>query len=233
MRTLRTVSVRRTNRHVTPSHYPDPSMTTVHERARPGRPRRFEPEIETQMILDAALAVMQRNGFEDVTVSDILEEAGLSTRSFYRSFESKDDLVRAMYRRDAEAAAQRLRRRVEAAGTPRAAVEAWVDEILSFGYSTAKSQRVVLMGSPAARRVAHYEDESRHAAEVLIAPLLEMLERGRADGSLPLAEPGVDAPTIYAMAMGLVQRASAGDRRLSRSEALGHCLRFCLPALGA
>ncbi len=53
-------------------------------RASAGRPRRFEPADELRRLFDAALVVMQRNGYADVAVADILAEAGLSTRSFYR-----------------------------------------------------------------------------------------------------------------------------------------------------
>jgi AcrR family transcriptional regulator len=41
-------------------------------------------------------------------VADILNEADLSTRSFYRHFASKDQLLCALFRREAEAAAARL-----------------------------------------------------------------------------------------------------------------------------
>ncbi|MGA7416454.1 MAG: helix-turn-helix domain-containing protein [Acidimicrobiales bacterium] len=73
--------------------------------ARAGRPRRFEEADELRLLLDAGLVVMERNGYQDAAVADILAEADLSTRSFYRHFESKDQLLCALYRREAEAAA--------------------------------------------------------------------------------------------------------------------------------
>src|SRR5271170_3505772 len=101
---------------------------------RAGRPRRFEAQDELRLLLDAALVVMERNGYVDAAVADILREADMSTRSFYRHFESKDQLLCALYRREAEAAAGRLNAKVDAATTPRAALHAWIDEILSFGH---------------------------------------------------------------------------------------------------
>ena len=103
--------------------------------ARAGRPRRFESDDELRILLDAALVVMERNGYIDAAVADILREADLSTRSFYRHFESKDQLLCALFRREADAAAARLRAKVDAAGTPWAALHAWIDEILSFGHA--------------------------------------------------------------------------------------------------
>ena len=58
-----------------------------------GRPRRYEAADEIEMIVHAALAVMERNGYQDAAVAEILSEAGLSTRSFYRHFQSKDELL--------------------------------------------------------------------------------------------------------------------------------------------
>ena len=40
--------------------------------ARAGRPRRFEAEDELRILLDAALVVMERNGYSDAAVADIL-----------------------------------------------------------------------------------------------------------------------------------------------------------------
>ena len=83
-----------------------------------GRPRRFEPQDELRLLFEATLAVMQRNGYADVAVADILAEAGMSTRSFYRHFESKDQLLCALYRHEAEQVAERLTARVARGGQP-------------------------------------------------------------------------------------------------------------------
>ena len=119
---------------------------TLQETAAPvvrvGRPRRFESEDELRLLLDAALVVMERNGYADAAVADILREANLSTRSFYRHFESKDQLLCALCRREAEGALLRLEAKVGAAGNPQAALDAWIDEILSFGHHRAKAVRV-------------------------------------------------------------------------------------------
>ena len=91
---------------------------------------------------------MERNGYVDAAVADILREADLSTRSFYRHFESKDQLLCALFRREAEAAAARLHAKVDAAADPRAALDAWIDEILSFGHHRAKAARVACSARP-------------------------------------------------------------------------------------
>src|SRR5580700_2287085 len=119
---------------------------------RAGRPRRFEAEDELRLLLDAALVVMERNGYADAAVADILREANLSTRSFYRHFESKDQLLCALCRREAEGALVRLEAKVGTAESPRAALDAWIDEILSFGHQRTKAMRVSVLSSPGAMK---------------------------------------------------------------------------------
>ena len=199
---------------------------------RAGRPRRFEAEDELRILLDAALAVMERNGYVDAAVADILREADLSTRSFYRHFESKDQLLCALYRREAEAAVARLQEKVDAAADPRAALDAWIDEILSFGHHRAKAARVAVLGSPGAMRAEGYAAETRRAATLLMAPLQTLLAEGVADGSFPLADPVADAALVQSVVW-----AAAGlnptREKLPRAEASRQVRSFCERALGA
>ena len=152
---------------------------------RTGRPRRFEAEDELRILLNAAVVVMERNGYTDAAVADILREAELSTRSFYRHFESKDQLLCALFRREADAAAARLRAKVEAAANPHDGLDAWIDEILSFGHDRAKAARVSVLGSLGAMRAEGYAHEMHHATAVLTAPLEALLRAGRGRRLVP------------------------------------------------
>ena len=199
---------------------------------RVGRPRRFEAEDELRILLDAALVVMERNGYADAAVADILREADLSTRSFYRHFESKDQLLCALFRREAEAAAARLQAKVEAAGHPRAALDAWIDEILSFGHHRVKAARVSVLGSPGAMRAEGYAEEMRHASRLLMVPLEALL------AGVPPTAPS-RWPTLRPMRRSIqsVVWAAAGlnparESRTSRAEAARDVRSFCERALG-
>lgn len=199
---------------------------------RAGRPRRFETDEEVRLLLDAALVVMERNGYADAAVADVLREADLSTRSFYRHFESKDQLLCALYRREAEAASARLNAKVEAASDPRAALAAWIDEILSFGHHKAKAVRVAMLSSPGAVRAEGYAAETRHAAKLLKAPLEALLTQGLADNTFPLANPAADAPLIQSVVWAAAGLNPAREKPASRSEASRQVRSFCERALG-
>ncbi len=200
---------------------------------RAGRPRRYESEDELRLLLDAALVVMERNGYADAAVADILCEAGLSTRSFYRHFGSKDQLVCALFRREAEAAAARLNAKVDGARDPATGLHAWVDEILSFGHDRSKAARATVLGSPGAMKAEGYADEMRRASALVMAPLERLLADGRADGSFPLADPAADAPLIQSVAWAAAGLNPTRQEVPSRAEAARHVRSFCERALGA
>jgi DNA-binding transcriptional regulator YbjK len=44
-------------------------------------------------IYDAAIDLFAKKGFDETTVEEVAEAAGISRRSFFRYFETKDDLL--------------------------------------------------------------------------------------------------------------------------------------------
>lgn len=60
-------------------------------------------------ILDAALAVFERDGFDAARVEDIAAEAGLSKAGVYLYFNAKDDILRGLIEREVAPLAQRIR----------------------------------------------------------------------------------------------------------------------------
>ena len=165
----------------------------------PGRPRLYEPDAERDRILVAALEVLRRNEGEEATVADILQEAGLSTRAFYRHFETKEDVVRALYEHDAQSFGDHLRRRVEAATGPDEALSTWVNEMLGLAYDRRRAERASALGSPMVLRVISGTPAQRMGTDLLVEPLRGVLEAGLASGAFPGAEPDIDCLTIRAI----------------------------------
>jgi AcrR family transcriptional regulator len=209
-----------------------PDGATTPQGARAGRPRRFETADELRLLLDAALVVMERNGYTNAAVADILQEAGLSTRSFYRHFESKDQLLCALFRRESEDAVARLEAKVASARDPGSALDAWIDEILSFGHDRAKAARIAVLGSTAAMKAEGYAREMRHASALLMAPLEALLARGVAEGTFPLADPVADAPVIQSVVWAAAGLNPTREMPKSRAVASRQVRSFCHRALG-
>jgi hypothetical protein len=68
---------------------------------------------------------------------------------------------------------------------------------------------------------------------MLSAPLLEVLEAGKADGSFPEAEPRPHAEMIRAIVFDLGGLNASGRGPVPRATATHDVLQFCLRALGA
>jgi AcrR family transcriptional regulator len=49
--------------------------------------------VQRQRLIDATLRAIQKSPYEKVSVADIVREAGMSSRSFYDHFASKENLV--------------------------------------------------------------------------------------------------------------------------------------------
>jgi len=189
----------------------------------------MEPDAERRQLMDAALKVMRRNGFLGASVQDILDHAGLSTRAFYRQFQSKDDLLLAMFRTAAGPDVDHVAQTVAGAPSPVEAVCIWVDEIMDIAYDRKRIQRLVMFNR-SARQTVGYDDEVAWLKDHLVAPLLDALQAGVTDGSFPAADPMPDAYSIFELVWSV-----AGPQvrqRLEHRDAYQHVLRFCLPALG-
>jgi AcrR family transcriptional regulator len=200
------------------------------ERAGPGRPRRFEADEELRRLFDAAFAVVARAGYEDVTVADILAEAGMATRSFYRHFASKDDLLNAMFRRDARRFAASVTRRVADAPGPWEALVVWVDEILALSLDEPRAQRAAVLGSPAAMR-SLAPGELHRAHDLLVAPLTATLVAGRSGGVFAGIRPEADAPLVSAATWETLTRARDAAERADADRLRADLLSFLRRAL--
>jgi AcrR family transcriptional regulator len=65
--------------------------------------------LRRQELLDIALKLFATRGYDETSVNDVIEAAGLSKGAFYHHFSSKEDLMKALAIRYAEDAAARAR----------------------------------------------------------------------------------------------------------------------------
>ena len=194
-----------------------------------GRPRHFDDTSERRLILDAAYRVM-RDRPNELTIASVLAAAGISTRSFYRHFESKDALLREMYLRDARWVAARLTERLADATTPIDAVERWIDEIYGFTGDARRAERVSVLGSIVGSRADGAESVAVESRRMLTKPLREAIAAGIdagvfATGDAESAAELVAAATMHAAGL-------AAPYQVGSALDLHSTTVFCLRALG-
>src|ERR1700722_11488750 len=105
---------------------------------RPVRRRRnkLAPDPDVRRAIVAATSeALREQGVRGLSIAAVLDRAALSTRVFYRHFESKDQLVAAVFLEMAGAEERRLRRRMAKAADPVQAVATWIDRRLDLPFA--------------------------------------------------------------------------------------------------
>jgi len=185
-----------------------------------------------QAIIEAAYRQF-RPGATGVSVTEILRETGLSTRAFYRQFESKDELVVKMCRDEYNRMSTRLAAAVASARTPLKAVEAWVGEMLQAGYDPRRSGRTLMFSSPDARSARGFQQLRREGSAMHREILADVIRGGKSSGAFPLADPDNDARAIHAIALNLIEARAFGEPGPSYDEARNHIVGLFGRGVGA
>jgi AcrR family transcriptional regulator len=154
--------------------------------------------LERQHIIDAAYRCLDRNSGSSASITEILDEAGLGTRAFYRNFGTKHDLLLEMFRRDREAVLAQLREIVARAETPIEALRLWMTHMFGLVSDPRKRKRVATFYSEEMRRTPGYQRELELFATAEEAALAAILHKGRADGTFTACTPESDARSIRA-----------------------------------
>jgi AcrR family transcriptional regulator len=179
-------------------------------------------------ILAAASTALREQGVRGLSVTTVLERANLSTRAFYRHFDSKEELVAAVFLETARVEKRRLRRRMATATTEIEAVTAWIDGRLDLAFDDS-------IGSDLRRLSLEAQSQSpglvQPAYAEMLKPLTDALQRGLQGGVFHHIDPVTDAQFIHGVVWaGINQQWATGD--CDRSDLRERILCFCLRGLG-
>lgn len=150
---------------------------------------------DREAIMRAAVLLVARQG--SAAVEDILRAAKVNRRIFYRHFATKDALLAAI----AEEAAATVGQELEAAvtATPAgAAAQAWIERYLGRAWDAGAAGAARAFLAPDVTAGTAVDDVIEAAHDRHRELLADVLRRGRADGSLPAADPVPDAFTLQA-----------------------------------
>lgn len=194
--------------------------------------RRLEPDPQVRRtIIAAASKVVREEGVRGLSVAQVLTRAGIGTRAFYRHFESKDQLVAAVFLDMARIETRRLRKRMATSAGPVAAVVAWIDGRLDLAFSDEVKSDLRQMSLEAQSQMFAAPEVVGAAYAEIMTPLVEQLERGRDEGQFTDGDPAAQAQSIQGVLWASVERQWAtGDQ--DRADVRRNTLQFCLRGLG-
>ncbi|BBX05469.1 hypothetical protein MAIC_02720 [Mycolicibacterium aichiense] len=186
--------------------------------------RQREATEDVERILAAALRVLQRVSPDAPRVSDIVAEAGVSNKAFYRYFAGKDDLMLAVMERGAAMVVSYLEHQMAKESTPKGKITRWISGALAqvadpelIGMSRAL---VVQMSDSDKRRLGE-EEILAAMRELLVEPIRQL---GSSDAQR-------DADAVFVCTVGTMRRYVNSTDQPGRKD-INHLVGFCLRGLG-
>jgi AcrR family transcriptional regulator len=190
-----------------------------------------DPDVR-RAILVAASESVREQGVRGLSIAAVLERAQLSTRAFYRHFESKDQLVAAVFLEMARVEMRRLKRKMFKAANPVDAVAAWIDGRLDLAFEQNIRSDLRQLSLEAQSQMFASPELIQPAYAQMLEPLFEQLQRGLEDGVFHGIDPMADARSIQGVVWATTERHWATSD-CERDDVRRTTLQFCLRGLGA
>jgi AcrR family transcriptional regulator len=182
-------------------------------------------------IVTAASESVREQGVQGLSIAAVLDRAQLSTRAFYRHFESKDQLVTAVFLEMARLERRRLKRKMASAADPVDAVVAWIDGRLDLAFDENVKSDLRYLSSEAQSQIFASPALVQPAYAEMLKPLVDTLQRGLLDGLFHDIDPISAAESVQGVVWACTERQWAtGD--CERADVRERALRFCLRGLG-
>jgi AcrR family transcriptional regulator len=195
------------------------------ERSTGDRKVAYEHEIER--IIEATYQVIERTGSFDPSLREILKLTKLSTQTFYRYFQSKDELLVVVLDDGRRQIVDYLKHRMSLAPSPEEQVRAWIEGVLAQAKDPVAASRTRPFVVSPDRLAETFPDEMRTSRDRLIEILAEAIARLR---SAPTVETWRDAEAVYHLTFGTLHehlsRRSAPD-----ADEVEHAVRFAVRSL--
>jgi AcrR family transcriptional regulator len=207
---------------------PEPLVRRAVERTLEDRNNTVREEVER--LMRAAVRIVSRTHVIDPKISDILAEAGLSTKAFYRHFRSKDELMITVLTAALSEDVARLHKTMAAEHSPLVKVRRWIEGMLIRVVDSALASDIRPFVINGLRLSHQFPDQWLEADDVLQAPLREAILEAVEAGELASADPASDALAIYRLTLGLVH-SHVIRREAVTPEEVDHVVDFSIGAL--
>lgn len=196
------------------------------------RRKKLEPDPRVRLaILSAASKIVREEGVRALSIAEVLGRARLSTRAFYRHFDSKDQLVSAVFREMARVEMLRLRQKMATGADPVRSVAAWIAGRLDLAFDDQIRSDMRQMSLEAQSQLFAAPELIGPAYSEILRPLVEEVERGKDLGLFPGVDPMNEALSIHGVVWANVELQWATGS-CDPHDVRQRVQRFCLRGLG-
>jgi AcrR family transcriptional regulator len=190
-----------------------------------------DPDVRSA-ILAAASKSLQDQGVWGLNIAAVLERAQLSTRAFYRHFESKEQLIAEVLLELARVETLRLRTKMANTTNSVEAVAAWIDRRLDGAFDETANFKLHRLSQEARSEAFSSPEMVSPAYRAVLEPLIEQLQRGLELGVFKDIVPVTAAKSIHGAVWAAGSRRQWATHHQDRDEVREQALRFCLRGLG-
>ncbi|KAA0236467.1 MAG: hypothetical protein JJLCMIEE_00254 [Acidimicrobiales bacterium] len=181
--------------------------------------------------VNAARALAEENTSADFTVQQVVERSGLSLKSFYRLFESKDDLFLAVIEADSQVGAALLAEMIGAYGDPVERVRTYVDGLFSFLSADGVLGYVQVLIREQRRLREVRPDEMQAALEPFVGMLQDALADAMQAGRIRPGDARKDAQMIWELVLADIHAFALGREARTPNELAHYMWEFCWAGL--
>jgi AcrR family transcriptional regulator len=156
-----------------------------------------DPTGEVGLLVDATVTVAARQGSFEPSVRDILYEAGLSTKAFYRHFRSKDELLFMAVEVGSRRLTDYIESKMTAFDDPVMRIRVWIETFVRHTAMPTSARRTLPWTLGIGRLEAVYPECCDLGRTMVSGPLRQEIARAVAQSSALSTNPTRDAKVIF------------------------------------
>lgn len=194
---------------------------------------------EVDLLITATWKVAARIGSFEPSVRDILHEAGISTKAFYRHFRSKDELLLVALEAGSVRLAEYIDSQMDSSSPTStdhlARIATWIESFVRHSSTSSVARRTfpLTLGVLGVSRLANvYPDQFDHSKELVMAPLQREITDAVAEGTAHSPDPEKDAWIIFGYTMDAIRQHRVHQTEPS-ADSIRQLVEFTYRALGA
>jgi AcrR family transcriptional regulator len=162
-----------------------------------GQPASSRDDSESRRLMAAAGQVLDRSGWWGLKVESVLRQARLSTRSFYRHFQGKNELLAALLEQELVAIAEQLHQEVDVTLPAEDRVWRWVDTCIELAYDRKFAKPASLLATLWRELLPQYPAAMDRCIDALTAPLADALRDGSRLGTISVSDANAEARAAF------------------------------------